>query len=691
MKRTTLKKLLTAFVLIAVLLAPDFYAYAQNPVKTPAPKPTASATAPDAVKNVVQENEQAATAEVKDDTDTPAPVITEKDVLDHLEQITAWQRNLLSIDVAPENSLENLLKDTLTQSASKVLQYGFDFARAEATTLINAKGDAAATEDPASSHAKVTKAASDNAQHITDIQTEQAALEKKINRTRSALRTPLLIQREKLASELKIANARQDLLQSVMTLFSDKEHKNTDTVLDKVNNLSMSVPAANKDKKPAATTSAAAPAMTLPLPIALPQPAAAPDNTAAQPKSRGLITVSSDIFTLYRKKKNLDSLVQETDNLETNTQRLITTLRAILQGAVKSGNDLTSSLNSADKATIELQRQKVDVFVDNFKQQSTAVIPLAQVNKWLEASKGDLKEWRDSLDEQMTHLLRSLLIQLSLLGMAILIPVAISEATRRTIVKYVHDSKRIHQLNIVRRGTFAFVILVIIILNFVTELDSLATFAGFLTAGLAVALQNVILSLVAHFFYFGRFGIRVGDRVKIKDITGEVVQVGMVRLYLMELGGPDYELYPTGRIVAYPNSILFQNDPFIKQISGADYIWQEITFILDPSSDYQLANKKLNEAVNIVYAQYHDVMESQKQAMTRSTHLDVTMPAPRGFLNFTDAGLALIIRYPIQTDHVEEINQRITKELLKAIEEEPSLKLISSNPPKIVAVDSDKS
>jgi small-conductance mechanosensitive channel len=619
----------------------------------------------------------------------PPPAIGEKDLLDHLQAIGAWQRNIMAIETTPDNSLESLLKDTLQQNANKVLQYGFDFARAEATALTVEEKNTAPTEDPKTSHAQIIKASTDLAARITQIQKEQIKIAAQIKRTPSHLRAPLLIQQEKLDSELKIANARQDLLQSVMTLFSGKDKAASDNITDKINNLAATLPVApDKTKKDAIKP--ASPALSIPMPFNLPVPAAAPaDNSSAstQPKSHGIISISSDVFSQYRKKKELDTLLAETDNLADSNQRLVTSLRATLQDAVKRGNDMTSALNSADKATIDQQRSNIDDFVANFKQLSTAVVPLAQINTWLDASKNNLKDWRNSLDDQMTHLLRSLFLQLSLLGIAIMIPVAISEATRRAIVKYVNDSKRQHQLNIARRGVLGLVIIIIILLNFVTEFESLATFAGFLTAGLAVALQNVILSLVAHFFYFGRFGIRVGDRVKVQDITGEVVQVGMVRLYLMELGGPDYELYPTGRIVAYPNSILFQNEPFIKQISGADYIWQEITFILDPSSDYQLANKKLNEAVNIVYEQYHDVMENQKLAMTRSTHLNVVMPVPKGFLNFTDAGLALIIRYPIQTDHVEEINQRITKELLKAIEDEPSLKLISSNPPKIVAVD----
>src|SRR6202007_301874 len=86
----------------------------------------------------------------------------------------------------------------------------------------------------------------------------------------------------------------------------------------------------------------------------------------------------------------------------------------------------------------------------------------------------------------------------------------------------------------------------VIILTFASQLGSAVTFAGLLTAGVAVALQNVIVSMVAYFFLIGKYGIRVGDRVQISGVTGEVVDIGLVRMQGMDLGGGAAE-QPTRR------------------------------------------------------------------------------------------------------------------------------------------------
>ncbi len=57
-------------------------------------------------------------------------------------------------------------------------------------------------------------------------------------------------------------------------------------------------------------------------------------------------------------------------------------------------------------------------------------------------------------------------------------------------------------------------------LSFVTEISTFATFAGLLTAGLAVAMQSVLVSVVGYFFLIGKYGIGVGDRIQIGNGGG---------------------------------------------------------------------------------------------------------------------------------------------------------------------------
>src|SRR4029079_12047763 len=112
-----------------------------------------------------------------------------------------------------------------------------------------------------------------------------------------------------------------------------------------------------------------------------------------------------------------------------------------------------------------------------------------------------------------------------------------AEVWKRAVFRYVHEPRRRYQFLLVRKIVLAALVVAILGLTFATELGSLVTFAGLITAGLAVAMQSVLVSIVGYFFLIGKYGIRVGDRVQVGNVTGEVIDLGLVRLHLMELSG----------------------------------------------------------------------------------------------------------------------------------------------------------
>jgi small-conductance mechanosensitive channel len=210
------------------------------------------------------------------------------------------------------------------------------------------------------------------------------------------------------------------------------------------------------------------------------------------------------------------------------------------------------------------------------------------------------------------------------------------------------------------------------------------TFAGLLTAGVAVALQNVILSIVGYFFLIGKFGMRVGDRVQIGGVIGEVIDIGLVRLHLMELGGGGADA-PTGRVVAFSNSIVFQPTAGLyKQIPGTNFVWHEITLTLSPDTDYNSVKQRLLEAVGAVLADYHEEMERQNREMEKTV---ISMSGnglrPKIQLRFTSSAVEATIRFPVDLQHAAETDERVSRELLKALDREPKFKLAGSGSPSM--------
>jgi hypothetical protein len=170
----------------------------------------------------------------------------------------------------------------------------------------------------------------------------------------------------------------------------------------------------------------------------------------------------------------------------------------------------------------------------------------------------------------------------------------------------------------------------------------------------------------------------------VAGITGDVVDIGLVRLYLMELAGTGLDFYPTGRIVVFSNAVLFQTStPLFKQIPGTEYAWHEVVVMIAPDGNHKMAQEELLAAVNAVYSRYRQSIERQHANIERHVDIQVEMPRPEARLQFADGGLELLVRYPVEIRNAPDIDEEMTRKVLELVETDGGLKAVVSGLPKI--------
>jgi small-conductance mechanosensitive channel len=213
---------------------------------------------------------------------------------------------------------------------------------------------------------------------------------------------------------------------------------------------------------------------------------------------------------------------------------------------------------------------------------------------------------------------------------------------------------------------------------------------GFAAAGIALALQNVILSFAGYFYIGGRFGIRVGDRIQLTGIAGDVLEIGLFKLTLMELNNDTNGRQPTGRIVVFPNSIVFQpNGNFFNQLPGSHYMWNELRLTLAPDCDYRLAEQRVLEVIGAVFARFRDSIQRDYHNVESNLNVRFESPRPQSRLQFTDAGIEIVVRYPVPLSATAQAADEIARRLIDAINREPQLRLVPQTSPALQrAVDS---
>jgi len=500
---------------------------------------------------------------------------------------------------------------------------------------------------------------------IDDAQQKLEDVNKSLASASGTKRRDLTAQRDRLQGQLALNKAMLDAIQK-LSAFMEGGADDSDDLDSAIDQLARSLPEVlgGTDEKKSATKAA-------------PQPA--PGN------SSGLIGQSLTLFGQIRSMHDIDQASGETYNLRDTVNRVRKPLRDTLSATIRRGRELASQ-SDATGAQSQIGAQEFQTLTARFKELSAATLPLAQELLVIEQVRVNFQQWRKSILEEMKSTVRALATRVLGIALALAAVFVLSEVWRRLTFRYVHDARRRRQFLVMRRFVMGFLVGVVLIMGFVSEFSSLATFAGFVTAGIAVGLQGVLLSIAAYFFVVGRYGIRVSDRISVAGVTGDVIDIGLVRLYLMELAGTGIDLYPTGRVVMFSNSVLFQAGmPLFKQIPGTEYAWHEVAASLNPGSNYKLVQEKLFGAVNMVYEKYRAGIENQLGSIERRLEVQLKAPVPEAKLQFADVGLGFVVRYPVDIRRASEIDDQITRSVLQSLEEEQELKVAVLGSPRIRA------
>jgi small-conductance mechanosensitive channel len=589
-------------------------------------------------------------------------------ILHHLSQVINWYRHSTTEVQSVGLPSDAIYHDNAQSLAAQAVRLAFQSAKAEGT-LIGAqeKGN---SNQPAAGTTQQQKRAELEAKTsalIDQLQSQIESLNTQITKAPAARRDRLISQRDALQGVLGLQKALLDALQK-MAAFVESDAEIAGGLEGSINKLAMSIPEALGSSASAQKAGAAA--------------ANAKPNLA---NSGGLISEVITLYDYWSATREIDSLEKETDYTRDVAERLHAPLQQALRAAIQESQTLSNQPAAVtDTQQIEAERKQYQQLTQRFKQLADASLPLSQEVIVLNDSKTNFDEWRNSITGEYRPKLRSVLLRVLWILGALAVILFLSEIWRRITFRYISEPRRRRQFLVMRRIVIGFLFVVVLILGFVSEFSSLATFAGFITAGIAVGLQAVLLSVAAYFFIIGRYGIRVGDRISVAGITGDVVDIGLVRLYLMELAGTGLDFYPTGRIVVFSNAVLFQTGtPLFKQIPGTEYAWHEVAVIISPNGDHKTAQEKLVATVDAVYGKYRQEIERQHADIERRVDIQIEAPRPEARLQFADAGLELLVRYPVEIRRAPDIDEEMTRKVLELVETDAALKANITGSPKI--------
>jgi small-conductance mechanosensitive channel len=197
-----------------------------------------------------------------------------------------------------------------------------------------------------------------------------------------------------------------------------------------------------------------------------------------------------------------------------------------------------------------------------------------------------------------------------------------------------------------------------------TGVDTLVTYLGLVSAGIAIALQDPIVSIAGWLFIVWRRPFAVGDRVEVSQVMGDVIDIRVFSFTLLEVGRRIDAEQSTGRIIHFPNGVVFK-EPLINTHQGYPFIWHEIPAVVTFESDWEKAKTIL---ANIITELAPDVAEGIRRYEKRADRLIISYDkiAPTVYTSVTDHGVVLTMRYLVDPRRVRSSEQDVWEAVLRA-------------------------
>lgn len=589
-------------------------------------------------------------------------VMTGDQIVEILDDTVDWYRTLGTQQQAATHPSDLLILYANRQIGEKVIALAFEIARANAELIsseaganrqVEAEGRTAA-ENRSLEHMKQQLD-----QQRGEIQGQIESVRRRLAAAPAQDKDDLEARLAALQGELDLVNARRNLLANMSQ--HANESASAATLKAHIDAIAASIP-----------SSSTAPVATL---SPTPTTQGAVNSVSAAVSSSlgqfGIWDLIATVLRLQAKARTIETVDRRTEDLQkTFTQIRDTPLERLDALAARSDALAEQSKSQRDRDELKRVRDEYDTIAWLFQQTSSIVTPLTKAEVLLTQYRNNLDNWREATQRQLREAWRALAVRLLIFAALLAMVLVAAELWRRAVFRYVDDARRRSRLLVLRKVVLWILVAAIVVATFATELGSLATFAGLITAGLAVAMQSVLVSVVGYFFLIGRYGIRVGDRVQIGNVTGEVIDLGLVRLQLMELSGEGGAMSPTGRIVSFANSIVFQSTTgLFKQIPGINLAWREITVKLPGGVDTETMKARLIDAVGRALQDYREDILRQTQEIERTAagHISGGDARPQVQLRFSAEGVDAIVRYPVELRHAAEIDERVSREVLSVI------------------------
>lgn len=194
-------------------------------------------------------------------------------------------------------------------------------------------------------------------------------------------------------------------------------------------------------------------------------------------------------------------------------------------------------------------------------------------------------------------------------------------------------------------------------------LSGLATYLGLVSAGLAIAMKDILTNMAGWGFIVWRKPFELGDRIEINKFTGDVVDIRLFQFTLLEIGNWADADQTTGRLIHIPNAMVITAG-LANYTRGFQYIWDELAVLVTFESDWRAAKSMLADLSAKHAASATDVAAAQIARAREKFFISSMSFDPVVYTSVRDSGVLLTLRYVVHARRRRVVSEEIWEAIL---------------------------
>ncbi len=258
--------------------------------------------------------------------------------------------------------------------------------------------------------------------------------------------------------------------------------------------------------------------------------------------------------------------------------------------------------------------------------------------------------------------------------LALILVFILRRLTRRIVARNVEDEMSEYRANKVINYTATAIFLITAAFIWVDAFDNLPTYLGLVSAGIAIALSDVLKNLAGWIYILSRRPFQVGDRVEVAGNKGDVVDVRLFRFSLMEIDGWVDAEQSTGRLVHIPNGLVFTT-AVANYTEGFGFIWHEIPVLVTFESNWKHAEEILREVLAHDAPDVEGTAGDNIRATARLYSIRIGALTPTVYVTVRDSGVLLTARFLVEVRTRRGREDRIWRSILERFAETSDVEL----------------